>query len=202
MIAPQMRQTIAHAIITLGACVGVYAGVVDPWRGDLAEARAEVAGAQAELDQLAAIERSPEAYVAEIEAARDRMARIDARSAITRDPGALFEALYDTAARYDLQVYHIDPMDISLATGVRRRGQRTEAPAHDDSAAGFNLEIVGRYADLVRFMDDVARIGYGRVTLAEIIPARGRDPDVISATVRTEHYAFEAAIIAPTGEGP
>ncbi|MFG0283446.1 MAG: hypothetical protein ACF8R7_03400 [Phycisphaerales bacterium JB039] len=201
MIGEQTRQTLAHAIIGLGACLGVYAGVVDPWRSELAAARAEVAQVEAELEQLAAIERSPQRYVDEINAARARIEQIDRRSAVARDHGALFEALYEAAARRGLRVYHIDPMDISLAAKARRRGQRLEEAAHNDAAWGFSLEIVGRYADLALFLDDLARIGFARVTLVELIPVRDDDPDAVSATVRTEHYVFEAAPPEPAPAG-
>jgi len=159
--------------------------IVADWMFIAAPAQARRDAAQARLDRasetLAALDLPAGSERTDaIAALRSRAAGIERSGALASEPLRIYDAILALADQNNVQ---IDRMDPTAAGGA----------LSDEAviATGFEIETLGAFEDVLHFMDAIEQdAGYARIAAASLEPRVVDGERVVSAVIRTRHFAF------------
>lgn len=175
-------ETLRQGLATMAIAGAI---IVADWMFIAAPALARRDAAQARLDRasetLAALDLPAGANRNDaLDTLRERATRIEESGALAREPLRIYDAILALADQNNVQ---IDRMDPTAAGGA----------LSDEAviATGFEIEALGAFEDVLHFMDAIERdAGYARIAAASLEPRVINNERVVTAVIRTRHFAF------------
>lgn len=204
------RTLLSQFTIACCVCGGAYHFLVIPAKTALADTRAAVSkqlstvgtqspASQITPDQLRSIDRATMA----------KAMMMSERSRPAQSEATMFQTVSDIASATGVRLEQLTPQRESprvrtvapapaLAPSVPPRSPSSgpEAPvaAPKDTSVGYQFDVSGTYAQLTAFIASLSRdLGFTSITSVRFTLVGERDPDLLRAEIRTQHFAFDTA---------
>lgn len=189
------RTFFAHAMIALGAVVGVQMMLVQPAQQQAGEVREQVR----EMTQQVAQINDPSSNAALLQRREEKaLVRIDAleRDNSYVDPADLVTLVQHLGSETGVRVERIDPETLHPRTGVRKGDKR--AAQLPTEAVSLRIEARGTYRQIARFVAGVeSRPGYTRTDEVTLRPTMSPGKDEVGVSIRTAQLAFDLEAFKP-----
>jgi hypothetical protein len=204
----------AECAIAVSVCAAGYIFLVDPVKQDLAKVQSQVAAARAEQSQQSSSAGLSEPQVAELRrVVAERAEQIQARSNVVKDQSALFGALMALGVEHKIRIDQLQPGVTTVGAESTTPQPRnvfgntdpaaggaapTEPPKPRDTRMTCTLVVQGSYANITNFLAALQRdLGYTNILDVRLNPAAESGPNVVAATIQTEHFAFDLSSLKP-----
>lgn len=221
---PHSRKIACEFAIGLMVCGGAYFFLVNPAASELNRTRAEMTRVHQASTGTPGISSLSEAQVRDLRRfTSERAHEIARRSAPARDEAAMFTSVMDLAARHAVRINQLQPSTTTLLAQTAAPDANALPPAMDaaptppdpyapprlkDQRVAYTLNVAATYSDLAAFLNSLQhKLGYTNVKSVRCSPAGHDAPDLVQATIETEHFSFDlvgvkAEPVAPVATAP
>lgn len=210
------RRTGLMSPMIEAGCVAMLLGaswtlIARPMQYRLERAAANVAKAQAQIDEAASVlESDPMDPAVAISTVTDHALRLQRMCDSSSDAGHLYETIGELAREHGLSIDRMDPKRITVASSVAKGGSAKGAKVEKGQptspaviGSGYSIEVSGAFGSIASFVESIEeRAGLSKVMFFKLLP--GRDltrPDAVRATIETAHYRLSKPLIEASAKG-
>ena len=200
------RSIVSEAVICVAICAGGYMGLVDPIHRERASYEAFQQDPLTYRADALMRGGSVEAAIRAVEEAEARAGMIASKGEAARDELLAFEQLMQSATDASLTVEELERRDaagqpettrphVGAAAPPIPGAIPSPAPAHKDVSVAFMMKVRGEYAQLVNLVASLsADPERHAITSIAIDPAGNTADPLVTATIETVHYGFDASL--------
>lgn len=187
------RGIVSESIIVLGVCAGLGLGVISRFDAEAHDAERDLSSARQRLAERGELERSHSDWAMQRERARAARKSVQLLSEPASDAAALHDRFMTIARTCDVRIERILPAaQAPQSTPAPPEDPDAPAPVRPTAVLANTIEAIGRYDSVVKFIEQVERMGFGRVNGVQIRPIEKDQERLVHTSLQTVHFAFDA----------
>lgn len=196
MISSALRSVAAEMVIGMSVCVGAYAVLIEPIERELDQAARMNSQVEAERRRLEQGTLEPEVARRLLDRWTLKAERLEQMGRPARDEASLMAMVSDLARERGVRIEQVQPEAPPAKSGATPNATpggagATPAGAEPDARAALNITLIGSFQSVTGFLNALETIGgHTRVASVRLTPSPEPGSRMVTAVVRTEHFAF------------